>query len=92
MMKTPGEKIRDAIGEFDCYTVEYGRVDTDGRFVHEGRRYRIDNQVAQYKPIRTAVGLLYDMDKIIIVTTKSGNKTFFDMQYNEIAPENITRE
>lgn len=88
-VKTHSEKIRDALGEFDYYTVEYGRVDTSGEFVHNGKRYRIDNAVEQYRPVRTAVGMLYDMDKVVIVTTKSGNKVFFDMLYNPIDPEYI---
>lgn len=42
--------------------------------MYRGEEYRIDNDVAQYKPKRTAVGLLYDMDKILCVTRLPGDR------------------
>lgn len=68
----------------------YCRVDTDNKFVYCGEEYWIDNDVAQYKPKRTAVGLLYDMDKILCVSTADG-LFFFDMAAEIIAPEKIKK-
>ena len=87
---SPSEKIRAAVGGQKYDGVTFATVDTDGIFVHGGSRYRIDNSVEQYKPVRTAVGLLYDMDKIIIVTA-GGEPAFFDMRYDMIPREKIIR-
>jgi len=52
---------------------------------------RIANDVEQYKPKRTAVGLLYDMDKIICAERADGvGRTFyFDMAGSLLPDEKI---
>ena len=59
---------------------EWCRVDTDGRFEHNGRAYEIDPGEAQYQPVETEVGLLYDMDRILV----TGNEEFYDMNYDKV--------
>ena len=59
---------------------EWCRVDTDGIFEHNGRKYEIDKGETQYQPIETDIGLLYDMDRILV--TGTGN--FYDMKYDPV--------
>lgn len=61
---------------------EWCRVDTDGVFEYNGAKYRIDPGAEQYQPIETAVGDLYDMDRVL-VTDDSPNR-FYDMNYDEV--------
>ena len=58
---------------------EWVTVDTDGEFEYGGCRYRIDPGASQYQPIETPIGLLYDMDRILV--TSNG---FFDMNYDPV--------
>lgn len=71
-------RISRAVGEND-YTVTYCRVDTENVFEYGGILYRIENNIPQYKPKLTAVGMLYDMDKIMVIKTADGSLWFFDM-------------
>ena len=57
---------------------EWCRVDTDGVFEHNGRKYEIDEGETQYQPIETDIGLLYDMDRILVTDTGE----FYDMKYD----------
>lgn len=86
---TPSEKIKNVLGSGIKYSVSYATVNTEGQFASGGKMYRIDGDVEQYKPKRTAVGLLYDMDKIVIVTTAGGEEIFLDMRYDLIPREKI---
>lgn len=61
---------------------EWCRVDTDGVFEYNGRRYQIDQNETQYQPVDTAFGLLYDMDRIL--ATNPENPEFYDMKYNKV--------
>ena len=58
------------------------RVDTDGLFEYNGRKYEIDKDEIQYQPVETEIGLLYDMDRILV----SGTDTveFYDMNYDKV--------
>lgn len=62
-------------------------VDTDGIFEYNGRRYRICDQMAQYQPVKTEYGDLYDMDRVLV----SGGK-FYDMNLDEISTVMISGE
>lgn len=64
----------------------YCTVDTDNCFVYEGTAYRIDPSVEAYAPKHTALGVLYDMDKIICVASKTAGLVFYTMKYEPIAP------
>ena len=59
---------------------EWCRVDTDGIFEYNGNRYEIDKDATQYQPIETEIGLLYDMDRILV----TGNEEFYDMNYDRV--------
>lgn len=59
---------------------QWCRVDTDGVFECGGGMYRIDSGEAQYQPVQTEAGELYDMDRILV--TDDGK--FYDMEYNEV--------
>ena len=61
---------------------EWCKVDTDGCFTYNGYEYRIDADATQYQPIETAVGLLYDMDRILAVG--SDPVEFYDMNYDKV--------
>lgn len=61
---------------------EWCRVDTEGVFEYNGSKYRIDPGTEQYQPIETAVGDLYDMDRVL-VTDDSPNR-FYDMNYDDV--------
>lgn len=56
------------------------RVNTDGDFQIRNDRYRIDDQAAQYQPVRTDYGDYYAMDKILYANGK-----FYDMNYDEVS-------
>lgn len=74
------KRIKNGIvcGEW-CY------VDTNNEFVHDGHKYRIHESVKQYAPIETDIGLLYDMDRILIA-----NNGYYDMNFDSIPEEMIT--
>lgn len=61
---------------------EWCRVDTDGVFEHNGKRYEIDPQETQYQPVETEFGKLYDMDRILVCS--STNNEFYDMNYDKV--------
>lgn len=61
---------------------EWCTVLTDGSFEYNGRRYRIDEQAAQYQPIETELGELYDMDRIL--AGANNGEEFFDMNYDVV--------
>ena len=61
---------------------QWCRVDTDGVFEYEGRRYEIDRNASQYQPIETEIGLLYDMDRILV--THTDQLEFYDMNYDRV--------
>ena len=61
---------------------QWCRVDTDGVFSYNGAMYRIDSGAAQYQPVETEFGQLYDMDRILAVGSPPDR--FYDMDYNEV--------
>ena len=61
---------------------EWCRVDTEGVFMYLGKRYMIDPCEAQYQPVETEFGLLYDMDRILAVGEDATK--FYDMNYDEV--------
>ena len=64
---------------------EWCRVDTDGVFEYQGKRYQIDSGETQYQPIETDIGMLYDMDRIL--ATETGD--FYDMRYDKVKAREI---
>lgn len=64
---------------------EWCRVDTDGVFEYNGRKYEIDEGATQYQPIETDIGQLYDMDRIL--ATETGD--FYDMKYDKVKAREI---
>ena len=64
---------------------DWCRVDTDGVFEHNGRRYRIDPFAQQYQPIETEIGDLYDMDRILAC----GGGKFYDMRFDEVQAQPV---
>lgn len=87
--KTVSDKIKTVVGT-DKYTVDHCGVNTDNVFVWDEITYRIDNSAEQYRPKRTAVGMLYDMDKILCVRTYDGIY-FFDMAADPLDKEKIKK-
>lgn len=63
---------------------EWCRVDTTGEFEYKGHRYKVDVSAAQYQPVETEFGLLYDMDRILV--TDNG---FYDMNYDSVSAYKI---
>ena len=63
---------------------EWRQVDTDGEFDYNGMRYRIDPSSEQYQPVETELGLLYDMDRILV--TEYG---FYDMNYDKVSVKEL---
>ena len=61
---------------------EWCRVDTEGVFEFNGRKYEIDKGATQYQPVETDVGLLYDMDRILASGTDTVD--FYDMNYDKV--------
>ena len=54
------------------------RVDVDGGFEHDGSRYRVDVTEGKYAPHKTRYGDQYDMDRIIVIVLRGGDKLFAD--------------
>lgn len=61
---------------------EWLRVDTDGVFQYRDQWYRIDDEMTQYQPVETELGLLYDMDRIL--ATNPNSPEFYDMNYDRV--------
>ena len=66
---------------------EWCRVDTDGVFEYNGRVYKISNDEAQYQPVETEIGLLYDMDRILAIGTD--DVEFYDMNYDKVKAKEL---
>ena len=58
---------------------EWCRVDTNGEFEHNGCRFKVDVSAEQYKPVETDLGMLYDMDRILVA-----DDGFYDMNYDNV--------
>lgn len=63
-------------------------VDTACVFTYNGKRYRISDEVQAYQGVQTKYGILYDMDRIVIVKTQDGTSYYTDAM-EEIAPHLI---
>ena len=66
-------------------------VDTEGCFTAGGSRYRISDEVKEYKGKKTKSGLRYDMDRIIVVTKPNGEKAFLN-QWGYDIPQDLVTE
>jgi len=55
------------------------RVDTDGKFRIGNEDYIIEDNAAQYQPVKTEYGDYYAMDMILFSDSK-----FYDMNYDEV--------
>ncbi len=64
---------------------EWLTVDTEGKFLLDGRQYIISDQAVQYAPVSTEYGDYYAMDKILA----SGGR-FYDMNYDEVTVHRLT--
>ena len=62
----------------------YCTVYTDNTFRYGGEIYQIDESVEAYAPKATALGVLYDMDKIICIKCKDGRVCFYTAAYDKI--------
>ena len=58
---------------------EWCVVDTEGYFWCGQNRYHIADNAVQYQPVKTEIGDLYDMDRVLV----SGGK-FYDMNLDEV--------
>ena len=65
-------------------------VDTEGCFTAGGSRYKISEEVKEYKGKKTKSGLRYDMDRIIVVTKPNGEKVFLNQWGYEIPQGSVT--
>lgn len=55
------------------------RVDTDGRFGHQGQWFRLLDGATGYAPRQTGQGLYYPMDQVYVVdAVGSGDALFYD--------------
>ena len=54
------------------------RVDTDNRFCYKDSKYKIDPFVKGYAPRHTRYGDQYDMDRIMVIDSGSGQLHFAD--------------
>lgn len=64
--------------------ISYCTVYTDNTFKYDGELYKISNTVEAYAPKKTALGVLYDMDKIICVKCSDGRVCFYTANYDPI--------
>lgn len=82
MKKQPAEKRKSLFSkkrELGISGGEWYRVDTDGKFWIGNDQYIIEDNAAQYQPVRTEYGDYYAMDKILYSDGK-----FYDMNYDEV--------
>ena len=79
------QRIKSLIGKAEFF---YPAVDTQNRFVFNGKLYQIDERVSAYcgKQVRED-DILYDMDKIICVVSSDGRTYYFDMNMDLIPNE-----
>lgn len=54
------------------------RVDTDGRFEHNGAVYQLDSTEGKYASHKTRYGDQYDMDRISVIDVPDGSVHFAD--------------
>ena len=53
-------------------------VDTDNRFLYNGRRFELDRSLEQYSPRHTRYGDQYDMDRVMVIKCDDGSLFFAD--------------
>ena len=53
-------------------------VDTDNRFLYNGRRFELDQSLDQYSPRHTRYGDQYDMDRVMVIECDDGSLFFAD--------------
>ena len=53
-------------------------VDTDNRFLYNGRRFELDQSLEQYSPRHTRYGDQYDMDRVMVIECDDGSLFFAD--------------
>lgn len=89
--KSPKQIIKSYLANSNSpYSYEFCTVDTDNNFkTADGTVYHIDNSVEAYRMKRTAVGMLYDMDKIIHVV-QGNNELWFDMNYELLVADHMS--
>ena len=81
------KQIREDCGYDAAFS--YCVVDTEYRFKYGGCVYRIDESVEAYAPKRTALGTLWDMDKVVCVKSKDGQIRFYTAKYDPIPEEKV---
>lgn len=74
------KRIREIQERFPGCVIDHERIDTDNVFPHAGITYRLSDSVAAYRPRQTRNGLLYDMDRVIVVQ-QEGTLRFFQQDY-----------
>ena len=65
-------------------------VDTDNRFIYNGRVYELDSSLKQYAPKRTRYGDQYDMDRVTVIDCGDGEIHFVDQDGYDIEDNMIT--
>lgn len=53
-------------------------VDTDNRFLYNGKRFELDRSLEQYSPRHTRYGNHYDMDRVMVIECDDGSLFFAD--------------
>ena len=66
------------------------RVDVNGAFEYDGKRYRVDSTRGKYAPRDTCYGEQYDMDRIVVIALPGGGKLFADQDGWPVDAEMIT--
>lgn len=70
-------RMNQVLREYPGCRMSWHRVDTDGVFQVDSRRYQISATVSKYQPKRTTVGELYDMDTVV-AAKYDGKLMFYD--------------
>lgn len=87
---TQYDKIRKIKKKYPNCTMSWVRVDTDGGFVFDGRRYRVVSDAYAGKRVKGFDGLYYKFDHIWVVNDH-GNLTFYDQAVNQISTSHVFR-
>lgn len=78
------EKIERLKRDFPDSSIHILPVDTENIFEFDRQEYQIDESVRQYQPQHTREGVLFDMDRIVVVQTAENELIFLDQVFEPI--------